>query len=464
MKFSPWFRFKRSLQSANQWLLDTPERALAEAYEAALMIKTLEEKHFKGEKIGAESVDYGDTVLAYFKTELQKYLKIIEMRLIEFNASRTVVSLSDFSIPGRRRRMTTYFPPPPETANIYDVEVISGEAPSLPVLEKLKFIDQVTAKYIGTNFNSSGTVSPRPISGKSNLSNSTKTEKVRDKSGASLTPDQGESDSLNAMMPDSRFLPRSLLGTLDRIRNELDPQAEESMLKNFQKSRVKTIVSIRFILLLILIPLLTQQLTKNFLVGPIVDNLRPINSDTIFLNVDMEEDAFIKLKRFEDRLEFEELIGLVPQLGREEKDALLEKKALEIATEYQQQSSGAIKNIFADLLSIVAFGLIIKTNKRDVDIVKSFMDDLVYGLSDSAKAFIIILLTDMFVGFHSPHGWEVLLEGFARHVGLPESREFIFLFIATFPVILDAVFKYWIFRYLNRSSPSAVATYKNMNE
>jgi hypothetical protein len=34
------------------------------------------------------------------------------------------------------------------------------------------------------------------------------------------------------------------------------------------------------------------------------------------------------------------------------------------------------------------------------------MDEIVYGLSDSAKAFIIILFTDMFVGFHSPHGWE----------------------------------------------------------
>ncbi|MFM8299381.1 MAG: proton extrusion protein PcxA, partial [Microcystis aeruginosa] len=72
--------------------------------------------------------------------------------------------------------------------------------------------------------------------------------------------------------------------------------------------------------------------------------------------------------------------------------------------------------------------------------------------------------TDIFVGFHSPHGWEVILEGLSRHFGLPENRQFNFLFIATFPVILDTVLKYWIFRYLNRISPSAVATYRNMNE
>jgi hypothetical protein len=77
---------------------------------------------------------------------------------------------------------------------------------------------------------------------------------------------------------------------------------------------------------------------------------------------------------------------------------------------------------------------------------------------------MIILSTDVFVGFHSPHGWEVLLELGLRHIGLPESPNFIFLFVATFPVVLDTVFKYWIFRYLNQISPSAVATYRNMNE
>ena len=112
----------------------------------------------------------------------------------------------------------------------------------------------------------------------------------------------------------------------------------------------------------------------------------------------------------------------------------------------------------------MAFAGIIFFCKREIQIIKSFLDEIAYGLSDSAKAFLIILLTDMFVGYHSPHGWEVILEGIARHLGLPENREFNFLFIATFPVILDTVLKYWIFRYLNRISPSSVATYKNMNE
>ncbi|MGK7898423.1 MAG: proton extrusion protein PcxA, partial [Xenococcus sp. (in: cyanobacteria)] len=121
-------------------------------------------------------------------------------------------------------------------------------------------------------------------------------------------------------------------------------------------------------------------------------------------------------------------------------------------------------NIFADICSLIAFTLIVFVCKREILIIKSFLDEIIYGLSDSAKAFLIILLTDMFVGYHSPHGWEVILKAIANHFGLAENRDFDFLFIATFPVILDTVLKYWIFRYLNRISPSSVATYKNMNE
>jgi hypothetical protein len=142
----------------------------------------------------------------------------------------------------------------------------------------------------------------------------------------------------------------------------------------------------------------------------------------------------------------------------------MRKKVHEIAEEFRAESANAIKNIFADILSVGAFSWLILVSKKEIEVLKDFIDQIVYGLSDSAKAFIIILFTDIFVGFHSTHGWEILIENVSRHLGLPESRQFIFLFIATFPVILDTIFKYWIFRYLNRISPSAVATYRNMNE
>ncbi len=178
----------------------------------------------------------------------------------------------------------------------------------------------------------------------------------------------------------------------------------------------------------------------------------------------MKEIAFQELEEFEAELKFNNLINLTPITAPEIIEEKLKEKAQEIARDFDHQSSQALSNVFADILSLVAFIIVALINQKGIAAIRNFLDNIMYGLSDSAKAFLIILCTDMFVGFHSPHGWEVILEGIANHLGIQPNHSAIFLFIATFPVILDTILKYWIFRYLNRISPSAVATLKNMNE
>lgn len=83
---------------------------------------------------------------------------------------------------------------------------------------------------------------------------------------------------------------------------------------------------------------------------------------------------------------------------------------------------------------------------------------------DTMKAFLILLFTDLLIGFHSPHGWEILIESFLSYLGFAPNRYVVSLFVSTFPVIVDTVLKYWIFRHLNRVSPSIVVTYHTMSE
>ena len=71
-------------------------------------------------------------------------------------------------------------------------------------------------------------------------------------------------------------------------------------------------------------------------------------------------------------------------------------KALEIASYYANESSAAIKNILSDFLSVTTFISILIISKRQFSILKSFINELIYSLSDTAKAFLIILFTDMF--------------------------------------------------------------------
>lgn len=455
MNTSPWNRIVKYLYSANQWYRETPERALEQAYDAALAIKAIEDEHFGGQGISERSGDYGHSTLSYFKSELQKYLKVIQTRMVEFNASRSFLELPERV--GAKPKTGHNAEP-----HQHGLHLNNKDRASL-VFEKLEFIDGVIDKYINNSRSTAivPVVSSVNLQTKSTTNSTSPPDKKNKGSANSVHIHDGEVDT---NYEEVNLLPRSLLGTLNRITKDLDPEAEKEVVKNFRNSKVKTIISLRFILLLILVPLLTNQISKNFLVGPIVDNFRGQGTAPLFLNINLEEEAFKELERFEQNLKFERLIGIAPSLSLEETEKKIADKAVELAEEYRAESGGAIKNIFADLISSIAFVAIIVTNKKEIEILKSFMDDVIYGLSDSAKAFVIILFTDVFVGFHSPHGWEVVLEGVSRHFGLPENRQFIYLFIATFPVILDTVFKYWIFRYLNRSSPSAVATYKNMNE
>lgn len=259
-------------------------------------------------------------------------------------------------------------------------------------------------------------------------------------------------------------IPRSITKTFEKFKKELDPNSEAEIIEEFRVSRYQTAASIKYLLLLIIVPVIINQISKGVIFSPFIDYFWNEKRIDIFLNASQEERAFSELQRFEEKIHFEILIGQLPPLTQESIDREIKNKAIELAEYYSQESINAIKNLLSDLLGFASFSYLLLKGGRQVSVLKSFLNELIYGLSDTAKAFLIILFTDIFVGFHSTHGWEVLLENGLRHFGLPENRDFIFLFIASFPVILDTVFKYWIFRYLNQVSPSAVATYRNMNE
>ncbi|MBD2509359.1 proton extrusion protein PcxA [Nostoc muscorum FACHB-395] len=435
------------LLAAYRWYLQTPERSLHEAYDAALKIKEIEDKHFSGNKIDIGSATYSNSVMDYFESDLNKLLKIAKMRLTEFRASRWFLN--------------------EENQKAAQKVGIEHPSPSL-VLEKLNFIDQVISKYtISSDQITSNALAVKPPN--LPINSAISDDKFLPVNTPTLPPKIPTQDSDKKQKPKGKVdttgvLPRSILSTITRLQVELDPNSEKEVIQNFRQTQRRTIISIRFILLLIIIPLLTHQIAKAFVVGPSVEHFRSSDQMQIFINSEMEEEALEKLERFEEKLKFENLIINAPPLSPEQMEAKMADKAVELAEEFRHESSNAIKNVFADMFSVGAFIWLLLVSKSSIAVVKDFFDNIVYGLSDSAKAFIIILFTDIFVGFHSPHGWEVLLEGVSRHWGLPANRDFIFLFIATFPVILDTIFKYWIFRYLNRISPSAVATYRNMNE
>ncbi|MGL5834309.1 MAG: proton extrusion protein PcxA, partial [Waterburya sp.] len=441
---------------SRRWLSATPERAIDAAYRAAIKIKAIEDDHFAGQIVSSRSVEYSTSVLKVFRGDVRNYLNTINARLTEFKISRGLLIFANTQPNDSSQSIVRY-------TNGFD------DTRELTALEKLAFIDAVTDKYKTVAFQELEITPTR------RLDESKKNKRLiinkKDRTlalNSTLQENNGKEVSTDTVTDKTGVLPRSFMKTLNRIKQEIDPKAEdteEELVKKFRKSRNKTAISIRFLLILIIVPLLTHQVTKTVLVSPLVQRyFQEHSQEVLFINKDLEEEAFMELHQYEEELHFKTMIGSMPPLSKEAEELKIKEKAEELSAEFRGRGINAISNVFADFFSILAFGSIIYFCKREIQVIKSFIDEIAYGLSDSAKAFLIILVTDIFVGYHSPHGWEIILEGVARHLGLPDSRQFNFLFIATFPVILDTVLKYWIFRYLNRISPSSVATYKNMNE
>ena len=268
MNTSPWNRFVKYLYSARQWYRETPERALEQAYDAALAIRAIEDEHFGGQPISDRAGDYGHSTLSYFKTELQKYLKVIETRMVEFNASRFFLELPErvAAKPKGGHLADNY---------LHGLGINTKDRGSL-IFEKLEFIDGVTGKYI--NGRSTAIV---PVVNEANVPVKYKNRSQNPNENNVSANSNNSLDAVDTNFEEVNLLPRSLLGTLNRITKELDPEAEKEVVKNFRNSKVKTVISLRFILLLILIPLLTNQLCKNFIIGPIVDQVRIKNNAPI---------------------------------------------------------------------------------------------------------------------------------------------------------------------------------------
>jgi CemA family len=409
--------FPEYLRSLNNWFLNTPERALLEAQQAAQKIKNIEVEHFGGKKISPESGNYTENVMSYWQGYLNRNLTIINIKLAEFRLSRGIFNVSNSMF-----------------------------------LENLKVIDEVVEKYA---------IKDKIISN-SNLVSNPQLLKINQ----SQINQQPESSNINLLLFNQKpgVLPGSISRNINKIKREFFPQTEEEFVRNYRFSQSRTKFSVRFFIALIIIPLLTHVLSKELLLIPILERVRGENTSQIFINSDIEKEALHELSNFQKNLRFEYLLNNSLPISPEVIKEKTKDKAFEIDKKFQRKNNNAISNIFADLFSLISFSIFIFLNRKKIVIVQSFIDRIVYGLSDSAKAFLIILFTDMFVGFHSPEGWEVLLEGLAEHLGLAASRNAVFLFIATFPVILNTIFKYWIFRYLSRLSPSALATLKEMDE
>jgi len=165
-------------------------------------------------------------------------------------------------------------------------------------------------------------------------------------------------------------------------------------------------------------------------------------------------------------LRLEAAVGRLPPALVEEDALLLDARAeaTRLAAEFRRRNERAVVDLAGDsAAAAVLFAFLLLPSAGRAAFFAAF-GRIFSGLSDTAKAFLIIASTDVFLGYHSEEGWTAAIHLLSGHYNVEPDERGVAVFIATVPVVADAFFKLWIFKGLNRANPAAAVTLKEMDK
>ena len=218
---------KSPFNQIKEQFFGNPERSLKEAYEAASKIRSIENHYFSGYRIPIETLR--DERL---EAEVGEQLARLQHGLETFNASGSASAK------------------------------IGSNA-----LEKLIFAEGVLANYT-LSANQSSALMAMPQQGGGTSANivdvPSVTEPVRNVTER-RPPKRKDGVGVDSVLSSSGILQGSLGKTFNKIKKDLSADSEKEIVDEFRRSRQVTVVAVRLLALLIIIPILTQQISKHFL-------------------------------------------------------------------------------------------------------------------------------------------------------------------------------------------------------
>nr|AQV09681.1 envelope membrane protein [Lupinus atlanticus]AQV09847.1 envelope membrane protein [Lupinus princei] len=183
-----------------------------------------------------------------------------------------------------------------------------------------------------------------------------------------------------------------------------------------------------------------------------------------FLNIIQEKSILKKLIEFEELFLLDEMLKEYPETRLKNLRTAIYKETIQLIKTHNEDRIHTILHFSTNIICFVILSGYSILGNQELIILNSWVQEFLYNLSDTIKAFSILLLTDLCIGFHSTHGWELMIGSVYKDFGFAQNDQIISGLVSTFPVILDTILKYLIFRYLNRVSPSLVVIYHSMND
>nr|YP_009575438.1 chloroplast envelope membrane protein [Crocus cartwrightianus]YP_009575524.1 chloroplast envelope membrane protein [Crocus sativus]QBJ06061.1 chloroplast envelope membrane protein [Crocus cartwrightianus]QBJ06147.1 chloroplast envelope membrane protein [Crocus cartwrightianus]QBJ06238.1 chloroplast envelope membrane protein [Crocus sativus]UNW56973.1 envelope membrane carbon uptake protein [Crocus sativus] len=225
----------------------------------------------------------------------------------------------------------------------------------------------------------------------------------------------------------------------------------------------KALTSLPYLASIVFLPWWVS-LSFNKSLEPWVTNWWNTRQSETFLNDIQEKNVLEKFLELEELLLLNEMIKEYPETHIQKLPIGIHKETIQLVKTHNEYHLHIILNFSTDIICFAILSGYFILGNEELVILNSWVQEFIYNLSDTIKAFSILLVTDLWIGFHSTHGWELMIGSIYNDFGLAHNDQIISGLVSTFPVILDTIVKYWIFHFLNRVSPSLVVIYHSMNE
>ncbi|TMW83696.1 hypothetical protein EJD97_000931 [Solanum chilense] len=184
----------------------------------------------------------------------------------------------------------------------------------------------------------------------------------------------------------------------------------------------------------------------------------------IVLNNIQEKSLLEKFRELEELLFLDEMIKEYSETHLEEFGIGLHKETIQLIT---IQNENRMDTILHFSTNIIWFGILSGYSilgKEKLVILNSWAQEFLYNLSDTAKALCILLVSEFFLGYHSPPGWEFVIRSIYNEVGVVANEQTITILVCNLLVIFYTYFKHWLLCYLTSPSLSILLLYDLITE
>ena len=169
--------------------------------------------------------------------------------------------------------------------------------------------------------------------------------------------------------------------------------------------------------ILLVAPLLTGWILGAIIANPVFTAIENLNPHAFEISERQKIEGAKDIHKAEMRMRMDAAIGRAPPLSYTELQAQLKSEAHELVEQFTGRNKHNVLNAVSDsITAFTGFGILLKDTEGRGILFRT-LGRIFGGLSDTAKAFMIIASTDILLGYHSEEGWTAAIRLITNHYG-----------------------------------------------